>query len=55
VRVRPLPGDPDPVVPGALACPDPEVEAVQILPWFASRWNIEVTFEERPAQWRFGT
>jgi hypothetical protein len=55
VLVRPVPGDPQPFVPGALACSDPQVEAVQILQWFVGRWNIEVTFEELRAQLGFET
>jgi hypothetical protein len=55
VLVRPVAGDPQPFVPGALACSDPEVAAVQILEWFVGRWNIEVTFEELRAQLGFET
>jgi hypothetical protein len=55
VLVRPLPGDPQPFPPGALACSDREVGAVQIVEWFLSRWNIEVLFEEIRAQLGFET
>jgi hypothetical protein len=55
VLVRPAAGDPEPFPPGALACSDPELTAVQILQQFLSRWNIEVTFEEMRAQLGFET
>src|SRR5260370_20582543 len=32
--------------PFALFCTDPTVPMVQIVAWYVSRWNIEVTFEE---------
>jgi hypothetical protein len=53
--VRPVKGDPEPFPPGAVACSDPEAEAVQILQWFVGRWNIEVTFAEVRAQLGFET
>jgi DDE superfamily endonuclease len=55
VLVRPVAGDPKPFPPGALACSDSDVAAVQILQWFVGRWNIEVTFEELRAQLGFET
>jgi hypothetical protein len=32
--------------PFALFCTDPTVPMLQIVAWYLSRWNIEVTFEE---------
>jgi hypothetical protein len=32
--------------PFALFCTDPTVPMLQIVAWYVSRWNIEVTFEE---------
>jgi len=32
--------------PFALFCTDPTVPLLQIVAWYVSRWNIEVTFEE---------
>jgi hypothetical protein len=55
VLVRPLPGDPAPFPPAALACSDEAVPAVQVLVWFLGRWNIEVTFEELRAHLGFET
>ncbi len=39
----------------AYLCSDPSVTAEQIVVWFVSRWNIEVTFEEMRAQLGFET
>jgi hypothetical protein len=41
--------------PTAFLCSDPTVNACQILSWFISRWNIEVTFEELRAHLGFET
>jgi hypothetical protein len=32
--------------PFALFCTDPTVPMLQLIAWYVSRWNIEVTFEE---------
>jgi hypothetical protein len=55
VLVRPLPGDPHPFKPVALASSDPHLSAEQIVPRFIARWNIEVTFAEIRAQLGFET
>jgi DDE superfamily endonuclease len=41
--------------PAAYLCSDPNMTAEQILGWFVSRWNIEVTFEELRAHLGFET
>jgi DDE superfamily endonuclease len=55
VLVRPLPGDPHPFKPVALASSDPRLSAVQIVQRFIARWNIEVTFAELRAHLGFET
>lgn len=55
VLVRSPEDDETPIQVGACYCSDPEVAAEQILAWFVSRWNIEVTFEEIRAQLGFET
>jgi hypothetical protein len=35
--------------PFALLCTDPTIAMLQIISWYVSRWNIEVTFEEARA------
>ena len=41
--------------PAAYLCSDPDVAAEQVLLWYVSRWNIEVTFEEMRAHLGFET
>ena len=41
--------------PAAYLCSDPDVAAEQVLVWYVSRWNIEVTFEEMRAHLGFET
>lgn len=53
--VRPGRGDQQPFTPVALGCSDQRRTAAQILAWFVSRWNIEVTFAEIRAHLGFET
>ena len=53
--VRPCRGDKQPFAPVALGCSDQRRTAAQILAWFVSRWNIEVTFAEIRAYLGFET
>jgi hypothetical protein len=55
VLVRPCRGDKQPFAPVALGCSDQRRTAAQILAWFVSRWNIEVTFAEIRAHLGFET
>jgi hypothetical protein len=55
VLVRPVPGDPEPFPPAALACSEVATPAAQVVAWFLGRWNIEVTFEELRAHLRLET
>ena len=55
VLVRSLPDDEAPVKPAAFFCSDTYVTPEQIIIWFISRWNIEVTFEELRAHLGFET
>jgi hypothetical protein len=55
VLVRPLPRDPRPFPPAALASSDPHLAAGAIVQHYLGRWNIEVTFAELRAQLGFET
>jgi len=55
VLVRSPEGDKEPITAASLLCSDTEVSPEQILAWFVSRWNIEVTFEEIRAHLGFET
>jgi hypothetical protein len=55
VLVRPLPHDPHPFKPAALASSHPRLSAVEIVQRYLGRWNIEVTFAELRAHLGFET
>jgi hypothetical protein len=55
VLVRPLPHDPHPFKPAALASTNPRLSALEIVQRYLSRWNIEVTFAEIRAHLGFET
>lgn len=55
VLVRSPEGEAHPLPAGALLCSEPATAAEQIVAWYVSRWNIEVTFQELRAQLGFET
>jgi hypothetical protein len=55
VLVRPLPRDPHPFKPAALASSNPRLAASEIVQRYLGRWNIEVTFAEIRAHRGFET
>jgi hypothetical protein len=55
VLVRPLPHDPHPFKPAALASSNPRLSALEIVQRYLARWNIEVTFAELRAHLGFET
>lgn len=55
VLVRPLPHDPRPFKPAALASSKTRLAAVEIVQQYLARWNIEVTFAEIRAHLGFET
>jgi DDE superfamily endonuclease len=55
VLVRPLPREPQPFKPAALASSNPRLSAGEIVHRYLGRWNIEVTFAELRAHLGFET
>ena len=55
VLVRCPPDEKQRFAPTAYFCSDPSVTPAQLLTWFISRWNIEVTFAELRAHLGFET
>ena len=55
VLVRCPPTEKQRFAPAAYFCSDPSVTPAQVLTWFMSRWNIEVTFAELRAHLGFET
>ncbi len=55
VLARCPPEAPQRFAPAAYFCSDPSVTPAQLLCWFVSRWNIEVTFAELRAHLGFET
>jgi hypothetical protein len=55
VLVRPLPRDPQPFKPAALASSNARLSALEIVQRYLARWNIEVTFAEIRAHLGFET